>query len=277
MLEALHGDKKSVQKKLRVFYIGFIVLFCYEVLPIYIMPVLVGVSAFCLANQDSLLFTNVFGGSNGNEGLGVLSWSFDWQYIANPSPLWYPLQTLVNNFVGYCLCVLVFLTAYYGNVWDAKKFPFLSQSLFSDASNGTSFPIYDQKAILDDNLRVDPELVAKQGLPYFTTTFALYILATNLSITATFSHLLLWNYDDLKGAWQNITLGSMFGCLNPANWKFWKTKETNPADDKETDPHYRLMLAYKDTPNWWYGAILVISLAIGMIMIYKTHSTLPWW
>jgi hypothetical protein len=268
MLEALHGDRKSVQKKLRVFYIGFVVLFCYEVLPIYVMPVLVGVSAFCLANQNSLLFTNVFGGSNGNEGLGVLAWSFDWQYIANPSPLWYPLQTLVNNFVGYCLCVLVFLTAYYGNVWDAKKFPFLSQSLFADASDGTNFTIYDQKAILDDNFRVDPELVANQGLPYFTTTFALYILATNLSITATFSHLLLWNYDDLKGA---------FGFLSPANWRSRKTNETNVAVDTETDPHYQLMQAYKDTPNWWYGAILVLSLTIGMIMIYKTHSTLPWW
>jgi hypothetical protein len=32
--------------------------------------VLEGVSIFCLAHQDSLVFTNLFGGASGNEGLG---------------------------------------------------------------------------------------------------------------------------------------------------------------------------------------------------------------
>jgi hypothetical protein len=38
---------------------------------------LIGVSVFCLAKQDSLVFTNLFGGAQGNEGLGFLSISFD--------------------------------------------------------------------------------------------------------------------------------------------------------------------------------------------------------
>src|SRR6201992_2449503 len=115
LLEALHGETSQVKKKLRVFYIGFLVLFFYEIIPEWIMPILVGVSVFCLARRDSILFTNLFGGSNGNEGMGILSLSFDWQYIANPSPLWYPLQTLFNSFVGYILCIFVFVGVYYGN------------------------------------------------------------------------------------------------------------------------------------------------------------------
>jgi hypothetical protein len=139
LLEALHGDKFEARKKLRVFYIGFLVLFFYEIIPEYIMPVLVGVSVVCLAKRDSQLITNLFGGSNGNEGLGLFSLSFDWQYIANPSPLWYPLQSLCNNFIGYVLCVAVFVGVYYGNIWNALKFPFLSQNLYTNESDGKNF------------------------------------------------------------------------------------------------------------------------------------------
>jgi hypothetical protein len=63
LLEALHGEKRQVKKKLRVFYIGFLVLFFYEIIPEFIMPILVGVSVFCLAKRDSLVWTNIFGGS----------------------------------------------------------------------------------------------------------------------------------------------------------------------------------------------------------------------
>jgi hypothetical protein len=56
------------------------------------MPILTGVSVFCLAKRDSMVFTNVFGGSNGNEGLGILSLGLDWQLISS-KPLWTPPQT----------------------------------------------------------------------------------------------------------------------------------------------------------------------------------------
>jgi OPT family oligopeptide transporter len=281
LLEALHGEKSHVKKKLRVFYIGFLILFFYEAIPQYITPVLVGVSFFCLAKRDSLLYTNLFGGSNGNEGLGILSLSFDWQYISNPSPLWYPLQTLVNNFVGYILCIAVFIGVYYGNIWNAKKFPFLSQALFTDASNGTNFVQFNQTAVLTPDYKVDSALVAEQGLPYFAATFAVYILATNLSITATFSHLMLWNYNDLKSAWAFMSPAAIKSYLNPRswNWHSWTATDSKWGgdEDNEQDPHYRLMLTYKDAPNWWYGMVFLASAIVGLVMLYVSKSTLPWW
>jgi OPT family oligopeptide transporter len=282
LLEALHGDKKETKKKLRVFYIGFICLFFYEIIPQWIMPVLLGVSFFCLAKRDSMLFTNLFGGSNGNEGLGILSLSFDWQYISNPSPLWYPLQTLFNSFVGYIICIFVFVGVFYTNIWSSQKFPFLSQLLYSEQSNGTHYVEYNQSAVLNHTTwEVDDNLVAAQGLPYFTGTFALYILATNLSITSTFTHLLLWNYDDIKAAWAFLTPAGLKKVIKPHtwNWRFWQADDTQwgGPKDMETDPHYRLMLNYKDSPNWWYGLILILSLVIGLITTYKSDSTLPWW
>jgi OPT oligopeptide transporter protein len=72
------------------------------------VPVLTGVSIFCLTKRDSMLYTHLFGGSNGNEGLGLFSFCFDWQYISG-APMWLPLQTLTNNFVGYILCIAIYM------------------------------------------------------------------------------------------------------------------------------------------------------------------------
>jgi hypothetical protein len=61
-------------------------MFIYEIIPSYIFPLLNGFNIFCLASQHASpnvqdVFTNIFGGVESNEGLGLFSLSFDWQYI----------------------------------------------------------------------------------------------------------------------------------------------------------------------------------------------------
>jgi hypothetical protein len=63
-------------------------MFIYEIIPAYIFPLLNGFSIFCLASQHASpnvqdVFTNIFGGADSNEGLGLFSLSFDWQYIGS--------------------------------------------------------------------------------------------------------------------------------------------------------------------------------------------------
>jgi hypothetical protein len=70
LLESLHGDKRIAKQRLKIFYIVFFTFLVWELFPEYIFPVLEGVSIFCLAHQDSLVFTNLFGGASGDEGLG---------------------------------------------------------------------------------------------------------------------------------------------------------------------------------------------------------------
>lgn len=101
LLKTLHSDERETKQRLKLFYIVFVALFVWEVFPEYIFTVLTEVSVFCLAKQNSLVFTNLFGGYQGNERLGLFSVSFDWHYIAAfGSPLWYPLQTLTNACIG---------------------------------------------------------------------------------------------------------------------------------------------------------------------------------
>ncbi|KAG9958762.1 OPT superfamily oligopeptide transporter, partial [Aureobasidium melanogenum] len=89
LLQTVHKDKAETKHRMRVWYIVFFAIFFWEILPEYMFTVLTGVSIFCLADQHNLVFTNLFGGASGNEGLGCLSFCFDWNYIASfQSPLW---------------------------------------------------------------------------------------------------------------------------------------------------------------------------------------------
>lgn len=95
---------------MRVWYAVFIGFFVWTMFPEYIFIVLTGVSVVCLADQNNLVVTNLFGGASGNEGLGFLSLCFDWNYIAAiSSPLWYPLQTTVNMLIGIIGCYCLFM------------------------------------------------------------------------------------------------------------------------------------------------------------------------
>lgn len=119
--------------------------------------------------------------------------------------------------------------------------PKLSQTLFYE--NGTE---YNQTLILNDQYEVDPVLLAEQGLPFYASTWVVQLLTTNLGMAATFTHLLLWNYSDIKGAWSWATLSAVKNSWNTGiNWKFWKNdgmREQPNADDEEIDPHYKQML-----------------------------------
>jgi hypothetical protein len=144
-------------------------------------------------------------------------------------------------------------------------------------ANGTP---YDQLLILNANNEVDPALLAEQGLPFYASTWVIQLLATNLSVTATFTHLLLWNRDDLKAAWNWCTPSGIRQWWSTFNWKFWQEDgKRNEAllADPDLDPHYREMLKYPDAPNSWYFITLVLSIVIALVVIYKTNSTLPWW
>ncbi|KAJ7031406.1 OPT oligopeptide transporter protein-domain-containing protein [Mycena alexandri] len=273
MFDSLYKDVEGSRKKLRLFWIAFIAIFFWEILPEWMFPLLTGFSVFCLVNPRSADFTRIFGGSNGNEGLGLLSICFDWQYISvGINPMTIPLKAQFSNFIGYILCMVVFVAVYYNNIWNAKDFPFLSQELFY--ANGS---VYDQLLILNDNFEVDPTLLAEQGLPFYASTWVVQLLTTNLGMAATFTHLLLWNRDDLRGSWSWITPSALKQTWANFNWRFWQDDGMRETPKDDIDPHYREMLKYPDAPNSWYFATLFVSIIVALVIIYKADSTLPWW
>ncbi len=68
-----------------------------------------GFSIFCLARRDSAWVTRIFGGAAGNEGLGLFSLCFDWNYIGSGGSaygaLFQPLHTQLSLYVGVLICM----------------------------------------------------------------------------------------------------------------------------------------------------------------------------
>ncbi|KAF8124327.1 OPT oligopeptide transporter protein-domain-containing protein [Boletus edulis] len=278
MFDAFFRDGSTARRKLKAFYIVFGAIFIWELFPEWIFPLLTGFSIFCLAAPNNATISRVFGGSNGNEGLGLLSVCLDWQYISSGS-MTIPLRAQVSMLIGNMLCIFVFVAVFYNNIWKSQNFPFLSQLLFYE--NGT---VYNQSLILTSNYEVDPTLLAEQGLPYHAGTWVVYLLSTNLGLAATFTHLLLWNRDDLREAWSWMSPSKLrkqwleFRWQN-VNWKFWKDDgiREQPRGDEDIDPHYAQMLKYPDAPNSWYYITFIVSFVLALVVIYKDNSTLPWW
>ncbi|EIW82938.1 OPT oligopeptide transporter [Coniophora puteana RWD-64-598 SS2] len=276
MFDALFEGGKAARKKLKVFYVVFAFIFIWELFPEWMFPLITGFSIICLAAPNSAAVSRLFGGTNGNEGLGILSLCLDWQYVSGgTNPMTIPLKAQFSNFIGYILCVAVFTGVFYMNIWKAQNFPFLSQLLFYE--NGTQ---YNQTLILNSNYEVDPTLLAEQGLPWYSTTWVVNLLTTNLGLAATFTHLLLWNFDDLRSAWSWATPSAIKHWWAHVNWKFWQNdgkREFTTEEIANLDPHYREMLKYPDAPNSWYFVTLICSVVISLVVIYETNSTLPWW
>lgn len=85
-LQGLHWQDLKNSKPLRFFWYSFGGMAVYEFFPAYIFPWLNSVSIPCLAamkttGEKAAILTNLFGGSINNEGLGLFSLSFDWQYV----------------------------------------------------------------------------------------------------------------------------------------------------------------------------------------------------
>jgi OPT family oligopeptide transporter len=282
LLETLHKDKETSAARMKYFYVSFAILFCWQAFPSYIMPLLGGISLFCLTNRTSLFATNLFGGSMANEGLGVLSISLDWQMIGGgKNPLWVPLQTLINEFIGYFISIFLYMGIYYGGMWEARRFPFLSPMLFDDKSTSKKYVPFDVKRILNEDKVVDPKLVAEVGLPWFSASHASALVTLNVAIAGTIAHMLLWHYDDLSSAWAFLAPKNIKALGSPMkwNWKFWQgeARKLTQEEAEAIDPHYALMQAYEEVPNWWYGLVWGISVTLGMVAIHVGKTTLPWW
>lgn len=99
-------------------------MFIYEIFPSYIFPLLNGFNIICLATQKAPgkavdVITNLFGGADGNEGLGFMNFSFDWQYITSTS-MSYPLIQQANSWVGLAICYVAVMGIYYSNLWNVS-------------------------------------------------------------------------------------------------------------------------------------------------------------
>ncbi|KAF9074600.1 OPT oligopeptide transporter protein-domain-containing protein [Rhodocollybia butyracea] len=241
LFQALHFDGGLSSKRTKLFWLVFTTIFCYEIIPQWIFPLMTGFSIFCLADNTSEVFRNVFGGASNNEGMGLFAFCFDWNLIGSAC-LYTPLWTQLNQNIGICLTYCLMSAMYYGNIWQGRRFPFMSQAIFD--INGNQ---YNQSAILTNN-KFDQAKFEAIGPAYFAASNALYFITANLAMGATL-------------------LKPFVRALNP-----WNKTVTIVHDE-----HYIVMKRYEKVPRWWFVALLVAAYAMAQATDYTGDSHFTWW
>ncbi|KAJ5121340.1 uncharacterized protein N7515_009301 [Penicillium bovifimosum] len=251
-LQGLHWQQVKNSKPLRYFWYAFTGMSIYEIIPAYIFPWLNSVSIPCLAAQKATgntaaVLTNIFGGATNNEGLGLFTLSFDWQYLTSFQTS-LPLALQVHQALGLGTCFIIMIGIYYGNGWHAKSLPFMSTRLLT--ANGTAYPL---DSVFPGGV-LDKDAMAEYGLPSVTGTFAFAMFMANAAIGALIVHCILFWGKDI--------------------WKTYKSAREGRFDDRH---HVHMATHYKETPWWWFIVVLVGSFVIGIIVTTTQNITLPTW
>ncbi|CAO1612567.1 unnamed protein product [Parajaminaea phylloscopi] len=253
LFQNLHFKMQDNREHVRKFSKWFTLAALWEVFPSYIVPWFNGLSIFCLAsmgapNETREIFTRLFGGASSNEGLGVLNFSLDWQYITS-TYLSLPLKQQVNSWIGVVIGYIAMSALYYGDVWNAKTFPFMSTALFTESGSR-----FKQLSIMKTGtFEIDREKLAAVGTPRLTASTLWNYFGQNLAIGAMITHVLIFYGPSIVKTLKHVRRGTL------------------------TDPHYQAMRKYKEVPMWWYGVSFLLALVAGIVVNAKGDTTLPVW
>ncbi|KAL5803822.1 hypothetical protein ACOSQ3_030622 [Xanthoceras sorbifolium] len=258
LFRALHEKEKRPKgglTRLQFFCIVFISSFAYYIVPGFFFPSLSALSFVCWIWKDSVTAQQIGSGLN---GLGVGSFGLDWSTVAGflGSPLATPLFAILNMLAGFFLFVYVLTpVVYWSDGYKAKRFP-----IFSSATYDFSGQRYNISRILNsqdfDFNQVGYENYSKL---YLTAFFAFVYGLSFATLTATISHVALFDGKDI--------------------WEMWK-KTRSAAKDKFGDVHTRLMKKnYEAVPQWWFHIILVLVVILSIFSCegFGKQLQLPWW
>ena len=107
---------------------------------------------------------------------------------------------------------------------------------------------YNVTQVIAPDGTLDIEAYAAYSPPFLPATFAFVYGLSFAALTAVLVHVYLWHWDDLRDTF---------------------------AGRQQLDIHGRLMLAYKQTPWWWYGVLTLIMLVLSIILVEVYDTNLP--
>ncbi|KAE8057108.1 hypothetical protein FH972_013825 [Carpinus fangiana] len=250
LFRALHDKDNRRMSRGKFFLIALICSFSWYIIPGYLFPTLSTISWICWAFPKSVTAQQI---GSGMSGLGLGSFSLDWSAIASylGSPLISPFFAIVNVAAGYFLILYVLVpVSYWGvNLYDAKNFPIFSSHLFNAQGHK-----YNVSAIVDDKFQLDIPAYEKQGHIHLSVFFALTYGIGFAAIVSTLTHVALFNGRDIYMQFRASYSG-------------------------KEDIHTRLMRKYKDIPNWWFYVMLAVSLilSLALCIFMNDQIQMPWW
>lgn len=268
--KALLGKEKheSGMSRYKFFFLTFFIMFIYNWFPTYIINILNTFNWMTWIKPSNINLANITGGVTGL-GINPIS-SFDWNVISYNSPLVYPFWSYLTQYLGCILAALIVIAVYYSNYMSCQYLPIFTNSLYTNT--GDSFEVTE---ILDSGNKLDVKKYQSYSPPYYSAgnlvSYGAFICAYPLMITWSFivhSKLLFNAFKD----WA-LNLWAM------RKLKSWVTmfKSDYRALDDYDDPHSNAMKNYKEVPDWWYFAILIGSLVVGIAVVEHYPTNTPVW
>lgn len=184
-----------------------------------------------------------------NSGLGFLPLSIDWTAINYAGyPLTTPFYITCNAFA--VVVIFYFFLApilYYNNVWYSAYLPLLSSSTFDNTGSS-----YNVTKVVDENLNFVLEKYEQYSPMYISMSYSLTFALSFAAVTAMVFHTYLYNGKEIWAKLRNAASGG-------------------------EDIHKRLMNVYDEVPDWWYGVLTVVVLALGIFTTRYWDTQLPVW
>lgn len=227
----------------------FCAMFVYYWLPGYFFTVLTFFSWACWINPNNVVLSQLTGGYS---GLGMLAVSFDWETIVSylQSPLVVPWWAIANISVGFVIVAWIITPAlYYSNVWDAKKFPIVTPSLFT--ADGQP---WDNSKVLTPQNTLDEAAYEAYGPMRMATFFAFTYGIGFAGITSVLTHTALFHGKEI-------------------------VRQFKASRSENEDIHHKLMRAYPEVPGWWYYIVFLVAFGLSFCVLYvwPVQVQLPWW
>lgn len=200
----------------------------------------------------------VITGSQSGLGLNPIS-TFDWNIISFLNPLIYPFYTQLNLFLGGLVAFVMTAAFWYTNYKWTAYLPINSNSLFTNTGD-----YYEVTQVVDENSLFDPDAYEKYGPPFYSAGSLVVYGAFFLIYPFSFFHIMIMKWKQIKGAFVGL-------------YKTFRNKEKSSTYDGFDDSFSRSMTKYKETPEWWFIVILVISLVFGILCVKCYPAETPVW
>ncbi|KAJ7101240.1 OPT-domain-containing protein [Mycena belliarum] len=253
--KAFHAEKQTVangwvMSKMRWFCICFFSMFVYFWFPDFIFQALSYFNWITWIAPNNVNLAAITGSVSGL-GFNPLP-TFDWnQFTPIVDPLVYPFFSTFNTFLGALITFPIIAALWYSNTWNTGYLPINSNHVFDNTgslynvSNAVGADtLFDQTAYEN----YSPAYLAAGNIIVYGVFFAVY--------TATLTHAILYHRREIAHGFKS----------------FISRRKTS---EMHKDIHVRLMMQYKEVPEWQYLIVLLIAIGIGAagVGVYPTETS----
>ncbi|KAJ6565020.1 OPT-domain-containing protein [Mycena vulgaris] len=175
--------------------------------------------------------------------------TFDWNQITPfVDPMIHPFFSTFNTFLGAMITFPIIVAMWYTNTWNTGYLPINANRVFDNTGN-----FYNVSNALGSTTLFDQALYENYSPAYLSAGYIIVYGAFFAGYTATLTHTILYHRHEITQG-----LNSIF-----------TRKRTSEA---HKDVHVRLMMAYKEVPEWH---VLLIAIGVGAagIGVYPTETS----